>query len=216
MTTISRTTPSSRSRTVFSALIDANVLFSLYIRDLILELGISGIFQPLWSPAILEDTHRALNRKGPRFGASFTKQVDIMNTVFPESLVTDYEHLLGTIGGVHPSDEHVLAAAIRRQAGALVTFNLRHFPNDMFDSFGIELRHPDDFLLEQSDLAPHKVLAGLARQLVDYDRPHLAGIELAQIFAKNRCPQFSQYLADHVEKIDALVMAMTNQRRSAP
>jgi hypothetical protein len=36
------------------AILDANVLFDSYLRDLLLELAVAGIFEPLWTAEILD------------------------------------------------------------------------------------------------------------------------------------------------------------------
>lgn len=63
-----------------------------------------------------------------------------------------------------PQDRHVLAAAVRSRAGAIVTFNLSDFPDPAVGPYEIEVIHPDTFLLDLLDLAPDAVLAELERQ----------------------------------------------------
>jgi hypothetical protein len=57
-----------------------------------------------------------------------------------------------------PDDNHVLAAAIRARASAIITRNLKDFPHDVIDEFDIEAIHPDVFLINQFDLSNAKVL----------------------------------------------------------
>jgi len=45
-----------------------------------------------------------------------------------------------------PDDHHVLAVAVASGAQATVTFNLRDFPADALDPYGIEAYSPDQFL----------------------------------------------------------------------
>jgi len=44
-----------------------------------------------------------------------------------------------------PGDRHVIAAAVKCGAEAIVTFNLRHFPDAALDTWNIEVQHPDEF-----------------------------------------------------------------------
>jgi hypothetical protein len=47
-----------------------------------------------------------------------------------------------------PKDRHVLAAAVASDAQAVVTLNLKHFPNAACEPLAIEPLHPDNFLLD--------------------------------------------------------------------
>ena len=71
----------------------------------------------------------------------------------PDCLVTGYESLIDGLELPDEGDRHVLAAAIRSQAQAIVTFNLKDFPASILDSHDIEALHPDDFLLGLMDLS---------------------------------------------------------------
>ena len=68
-----------------------------------------------------------------------------------------YRDLVGLADLPDPDDEHVLAAARCVGAQAIVTMNLKDFPADKVEPSGIEVLHPDDFLLDLVDLFPVKV-----------------------------------------------------------
>jgi hypothetical protein len=61
------------------------------------------------------------------------------------------------------SSRHVLAAAVCSGAALIVTANVKDFPTNTLEPFGIEAIHPDNFLLDQLDLDRQRVLDGLAR-----------------------------------------------------
>jgi len=86
-------------------------------------------------------------------------------------LVTGYESLVSSLTLPDPDDRHVLAAAIRCGADVIVTFNLKHFPNESLKQFGIESRHPDDFLTYQLNLAPNVVCAATKRHRESLKNP---------------------------------------------
>jgi hypothetical protein len=86
-----------------------------------------------------------------------------MATAFPDAAVTGYASLIDELT-CHPKDRHVLAAAVRADAAAIVTFNTTDFPNDSVDPFEIEVIDPDKFLLDQLDLAPGTVVDELTEQ----------------------------------------------------
>ena len=73
-----------------------------------------------------------------------------------------------------PKDRHVLAAAVAGQAGVLVTFNIKDFPPESVEDFGITVVHPQDFLLDQLDLYPRLVHDALRAQAATSKRPELS------------------------------------------
>jgi hypothetical protein len=75
-----------------------------------------------------------------------------------DALVTGYQDLIESLSLPDPDDRHVLAAAIRAGASAIVTYNLRDFPAAELDKYNIEAIHPDDFILHQIHLSESKVL----------------------------------------------------------
>lgn len=74
-----------------------------------------------------------------------------------DCLVTCYEPLIDSLTLPDPDDRHVLAAAIKCSADMIVTFNLKDFPIQFLEPYGIEATHPDDFINFQLGLAPHVV-----------------------------------------------------------
>ena len=78
-----------------------------------------------------------------------------MDLFFPVASVTGYDDIITSLTLPDPDDRHVLAAAVVGGADAIVTANLRDFPDQTLAQFNIVATHPDDFLLDQSDLEPH-------------------------------------------------------------
>jgi len=77
-----------------------------------------------------------------------------MREAIPDCIVSGYENPIDGLALPDPDDRHVLAAAVRSGAQTIVTFNLKDFPAATLDGFGVEARHPDDFLVDQIGLAP--------------------------------------------------------------
>jgi predicted nucleic acid-binding protein len=63
-----------------------------------------------------------------------------------DAKVTGYENLIENLTLPDPDDRHVLAAAIRCNADAIITSNLKDFPEQTLSSYGIDVIHPDDFI----------------------------------------------------------------------
>jgi len=71
-----------------------------------------------------------------------------MDSHVRDCLVTGHLSLVPALVLPDPGDRHVLAAAIRSDAQIIVTKNLKDFPKDVLESYGIEPMHPDDFLVD--------------------------------------------------------------------
>jgi len=79
-----------------------------------------------------------------------------MDAATRDCIVTGYEPLIPSLELPDPNDRHVLAAAIVGHCDVIVTQNLHDFPRTTLDQYGIEVRHPDEFLFEHLNLYPGK------------------------------------------------------------
>jgi hypothetical protein len=75
-----------------------------------------------------------------------------MNQALLDANVTDYSQHIAAITLPDPNDRHVVAAAIKGRADAIVTFNLKDFPATALAPFNLEAIHPDDFITHQFDI----------------------------------------------------------------
>jgi hypothetical protein len=78
----------------------------------------------------------------------------VMDERAEDSVVIGYECLIGSITLPDQDDRHALAAAIVTRADVVATCNLRDFLAEALDPYGIEARHPDEFVRHLIDLAP--------------------------------------------------------------
>jgi predicted nucleic acid-binding protein len=177
-----------------TALLDADCLHKLYLRGILLWFADQGAFEPCWTIEILEETMQSLVRRFPLEEDRLRKQINAVSIGFPGAEVDGYQHLIGTLGCPDPKDEHVLAAALTRKASKLVTLNVRDFPNDTRSRYGIEIVHPDDFLVELSIENQHVFLAATARWIAGYSRPKVSVNDVAQAMIRAGCPRFAGLL----------------------
>jgi predicted nucleic acid-binding protein len=154
----------------FVAVYDANVLYPGSLRDLLVRLAQTGLFQARWSDQILNEMVDAITRRQPELSDQLARTRELMTNAVPDCLVTGFEPLIDGLTLPDPDDRHVLAAAIRSHAQVIVTMNLRDFPSERLDFYDIEAQTPDEFVLNVIDLAPARVITVLqeqARQLVN-------------------------------------------------
>ncbi|MGI8937555.1 MAG: PIN domain-containing protein [Iamia sp.] len=146
----------------FSVVLDTCALYPAHLRDTLLRLAESGLYRGLWSDDIIEELHRNLVEVGITPG-SVGHLIDEMATAFPDAVVTGYGSLIDGLT-CDPKDRHVLAAAVRAGAAAIVTFIVGDFPESSVEPYEIEVIHTDTFLLDLLYLAPGAVIDELVRQ----------------------------------------------------
>lgn len=124
---------------MFIALLDSCVLWPSTLRDFLLSLAIEQAYTPAWSSAVLEEVERneaeKLVRRGPDVSKVVAAQraatlIRQMRAMFPDAETQGWEPLEGTFGLPDIDDEHVVAAAVLAKAGAIVTENMKDFPED--------------------------------------------------------------------------------------
>lgn len=145
-----------------AVVLDTCVLYPAHLRDTLLRLAERNLYQVLWSADIIEELHRNLVEAGID-GEAVNHLCAEMQGAFPDAEVSGYQSLLSSMT-CDPKDRHVLGAAVRSNAAAIVTFNLDDFPDSSVVPYEIDVIHPDSFLLDILDLAPAIVIAELERQ----------------------------------------------------
>jgi hypothetical protein len=151
----------------FTVVYDANVLYPNTLRDLLIRIAQSGMVQAKWTSAILDEMATALSRNRPDIPpAKLGRLRDLMNGAVRDCLVSGYEPLIEGLKLPDPGDRHVVAAAIKCGAQAIVTRNLKDFPNVDLEEWGIEAKSPDAFVLDQLGINGRAVAASV-RQIAD-------------------------------------------------
>ena len=154
------------------AIYDACVLHAAPIRDLLLRLAVAGAVRARWSEQILDECFASIHRVRPDLPADRLARTRVLiNSAVPDCLVTGYEALVEGLNLPDAGDRHVLAAGVRAGAQVIVTFNLNHFPKAGLSRFGIDARHPDDFVLALLDVAPGVVCAAVQEQAAALRNP---------------------------------------------
>lgn len=162
----------------FVALYDANVLYPGSLRDLMIRLGRSGLYQAKWTERILDEAFAAIVSEQPELAQKLDGPRNLMNKAIPDVTVTDYEDLIPSLDLPDPGDRHVLAAAIACNAQVVVTSNLRHFPQTQLQRYNIEAQSPDEFVVNVLELAPARVVSIVQDQARTRTQPDVTFEEL--------------------------------------
>lgn len=173
----------------FVALFDACVFYPAQLRDLLLRVALSDAFKARWTDRIHDEWIGSLLRDRPDIPAErLTRTRELMNRAVPDCLVTGYEPYIEQLELPDPDDRHVLAAAIRCQAGVIVTLNLRDFPDAVLARYGISAQHPDEFLAHLFDLQPAVVCAAVREMRACLANPPKTARELLDDLLKAGLP----------------------------
>jgi hypothetical protein len=129
------------------AVLDANILYSAFLRDVLLRLAGAGLFRPYWSERIHEEWTRNLLAHRPDLGpARIARTRASMDAYFPDALIGGHEGFEAAFEGVAREDRHVAAAAQTAGAEYIITHNIRDFPAESLRPHGLRAVDADEFV----------------------------------------------------------------------
>jgi predicted nucleic acid-binding protein len=185
----------------FSVIYDACVLYPAPLRDCLLRLALTDLFKARWTDQIHAEWMGALLRDGKFSAEKLAKVRDLMDANVRDAKVEGYESLIEALQLPDPNDRHVLAAAIRCNADAIVTFNLKDFPRDALAPYGIDAIHPDDFIYYQIDMAPARCCSAFKSQRLALNNPSVDVDVILATLQRQQLPQSASKLSEFVEFI---------------
>lgn len=169
----------------YPVVLDACVLYPARLRDLLMHLGIAGLYQPKWSAEIHREWCRNLLMNRPDITqAALTRTVELMERALPDARVVGFETLIEGLTLPDENNRHVLAVALRAKAEVIVTLNQKDFPASALQKFNIEALHPDDFITDLLDLSPGLALEAVRRQRQSLRHPPLSTDDFLDMMLK--------------------------------
>ena len=185
----------------YTAILDANVLYPQLVRDTLLSLAVERLYHARWSATIHDEWTKNLAKDRPEFAARLPQVVQLMNASVPDCLVTQYEKLVTAIELPDPNDRHVVAAAIAGHADAIVTFNTKDFPAAVLQPYGIEVQHPDEFLMNQLQLQKIPALSAIKKMRARWTNPTRSAQDLITAFEIRGLPMTADLLREAITLI---------------
>ncbi len=180
----------------YTAILDANVLYPQLLRDTLLSLAVERLYHARWSVTIHDEWTRNLAKDRPDLAARLPAVIALMNASVPDCLVTNYERLANSIELPDADDRHVVAAAIVGHADAIVTFNTKDFPEAVLQPYGIEVQHPDEFVMNQLQLQKIPALSAIKKMRSRWTNPVRPAEELIAAFEKRGLPLTADLLRE--------------------
>ena len=187
----------------YTALLDANVLYSVAISDALMEVAATGIYAAKWSKAIDDEWVRNLSKNKNRAEADFHPRRDSMHDACPDWEVPEegWKLIEPCLSLPDINDRHVLAAAVAGHADSIVTINIKDFPSSLLDPLGITALHPDEFLLQQLQLEPLVVLPAFKAMRARLKNPALTPEKFVDAMERNGLIQTAAFLGQALQLI---------------
>ena len=184
----------------FTVVYDACVLYPVRFRDFLLRAGYTPQLnlRARVSSTILDELGRALISTGAMSAQRWPPHRAQIEDSVPDFVVSGYERLIEGIELPDPDDRHVVAAAIRCQASAIVTYNLSDFPSDALEQFDLEAVHPDDFCSSLIEQSPGACVDLVHQQQAALRRPPIGLAELTDRFENMGLPLTALRLRDEL------------------
>lgn len=187
----------------YTALLDACVLYPLAMADALMSLAAAGLYAAKWTRHIEAEWIAALEERRPDLKGRLDIRRDPMREAIPDWEVPQaaWQACAGGLQLPDPKDVHVLAAALAGHADCIVTANLKDFPADTLGVLGIEVIHPDRFIVAQWDLDPLVAVAAFKRMRARWKKPEASAEHFAEAMERGGLLATSRRLLEAIERI---------------
>lgn len=175
--------------------LDACVLFPTVTREMLLGIAKAGVFEPQWSPRVLEEWARATLKIGPEAEIFARGEIALLRAAWPRSEVLPTPALEARLWLPDGNDIHVLAAAIAGSADAILTVNAKDFPRNILAEEGLSRIDPDGYLFQAYQSSPD-IVADVAKGVLNTAR-ELSGVDwkMRDLLKKARLPRLGKALS---------------------
>lgn len=172
------------------AIYDSCILYPAPLRDLLMHLAVTDLFQAKWTDTIHQEWMKNVLANRPDLTLNQLERTrDLMNMHVRDCLVTGHEALIPTLLLPDPNDHHILAAAIFTAASIIITYNLKDCPIESTQIYGIEAWHPDDFISYFIDIEPGIVCAAVRKLRATLKKPVIEQKLYLEILACQSLPK---------------------------
>lgn len=170
----------------FTVVYDACVLHPPSVCDLLLRVAATGLVRARWSDRILDEVIRSIRRVHPEIDeVRLARRRAAVRDAVADAIGDGFEPIEAGLDLPDPGDRHVLAAAIRCGAQAIITANLDDFPAERLAPWNVEAIHPDDFVVQLLDRSEGTVVSVLQQQASALRSPPRTAFEVLDSLERN-------------------------------
>jgi hypothetical protein len=160
-----------------------------------MHVALSLLVEAKWTHLIQAEWLRNVLKNRPDLDrAQLERTQALMNLAVPDALVEGFEDWVDMLHLPDPDDRHGLAAAIQAQASVIVTMNLKDFPEEVLEPFGVEAVHPDTFFLRLLKQNPGAIINAFRLQRESMKSPSVPPDQFLQIFERQGLQGTVQWL----------------------
>jgi Predicted nucleic acid-binding protein, contains PIN domain len=186
--------------TKLRVVLDACVLFPMYLRDTLLSTADEDLYLPYWSQKIIDEVIGNLVKGGTLSQEKAKNLERTIKIAFPEAMV-EVPVVLEQAMTNDPKDRHVLAAAVTAGADIIVTNNLKDFRENDLAPWNIIAQSPDEFLSDLLEEYPDSIVDLLQQQSQKYKNPPNTFTELINFLCeKAGTPKFASNILLKVQR----------------
>lgn len=183
----------------YPVVLDSCVIFPMHLRDTLFRAAEIGLYDLYWSQEILDGATRNLVNTGRMKSERAARFEAALKAAFPNAMVEVPDNLIQQMTN-DPGDRHVAAAAVVAKAQVIVTSNLRDFPRESLNPWGITAMHPDVFLNRLYEVAPDLMANVVSKQVEDLKNPPMTVDELL-VRLREEVPVFADKIQRYYENI---------------
>ena len=179
------------------AVIDANIFYSAFQRDLLWNLVALRVFQPKWTVEIETEWTRNLLANRPDLSEQRVNRTKLLlrqhgwDWQITKNPITNPLPQLPDI-----NDQHVLEAAINAAAEFIVTSNIKDFPATLMTDVTVKAVTLDEFLTHIERIDPNGVRKGLLNHLVSLKSFEITARAYSAMLIKNKLVTFHARVSD--------------------
>ncbi len=176
-------------------MLDACVLYPTVMREVLLGCAKAGLYEPRWSPRILEEWARAAAKLGPGDEVYARGEITGLGVAFPDASITHDAQQEAHYWLPDPADIHVLTAAVVGSCDGILTANTKDFPRNILAEEGLLRFDPDGFVIRLHHTNTREV-EDVAKSVLEEAR-RLSGEDwtIRALFKKARLPRLGKALA---------------------